>query len=106
MSCFFAVPPNFVRKPQDTYAHPSSDVTFTCEVDGVPKPNVQWLKNGDVVIPSDYFQIVENRNLRVLGLVQSDAGIYQCFAENEIGSIQTSAQLIIVSKGKFRQNLE
>ena len=68
-------------------------------MDGVPRPSIQWLKNGDVVIPSDYFQIIDNRNLRVLGLVQSDAGIYQCFAENEVGSVQSSAQLIIVSKG-------
>lgn len=81
------------------YAHTSSDVTFECEADGFPRPSIQWLKNGDIVIPSDYFQIVDNRNLRVLGLVNSDAGIYQCLAENVVGSVQASAQLLILSKG-------
>ncbi len=69
---------------------------FECEIYGVPRPTITWLKNGDVVIPSDYFQIVDNRNLRILGLVRSDDGIYQCMGENEVGNVQASAQLVIL----------
>ncbi|CAF94545.1 unnamed protein product, partial [Tetraodon nigroviridis] len=90
------VPPQFVRRPANIYAHESMDIVFECEVSGSPAPSVKWVKNGDAVIPSDYFKIVKEHNLQVLGLVKSDEGFYQCLAENEAGNIQSSAQLIIL----------
>ena len=51
------------------------------------------------------FQIVDNRNLRILGLVNSDAGLYQCFAENQVGNVQASAQLLILQKGIFSKKI-
>ncbi|KAI4874309.1 hypothetical protein NFI96_001224 [Prochilodus magdalenae] len=90
------VPPRFLKKPSNMYAHEAMDIIFECEVTGSPAPTVKWLKNGDAVIPSDYFKIVDQHNLQVLGLVRSDEGFYQCLAENEAGNIQASAQLIIL----------
>ncbi|OWK58878.1 Neogenin [Lonchura striata] len=72
------------------------DIVFECEVTGKPTPTVKWVKNGDVVIPSDYFKIVKEHNLQVLGLVKSDEGFYQCIAENDVGNAQAGAQLIIL----------
>uniref|UniRef100_A0A3B4D2P8 Neogenin 1 n=1 Tax=Pygocentrus nattereri TaxID=42514 RepID=A0A3B4D2P8_PYGNA len=94
------VPPRFLKKPSNMYAHEAMDIIFECEVTGSPAPTVKWLKNGDAVIPSDYFKIVNQNNLQVLGLVRSDEGFYQCLAENEAGNIQASAQLIILDLGK------
>ncbi|XP_069382253.1 neogenin 1a isoform X17 [Paralichthys olivaceus] len=93
------VPPQFVKRPTNIYAHESMDIVFECEVSGSPAPTVKWVKNGDAVIPSDYFQIVKEHNLQVLGLVKSDEGFYQCLAENDVGNIQSSAQLIILDHG-------
>ncbi|NXI54769.1 DCC protein, partial [Chloroceryle aenea] len=89
------VPPWFLIRPSNLYAYESMDVEFECAVSGKPVPTVEWIKNGEVVIPSDYFQIVGGSNLRILGLVKSDEGFYQCIAENEAGNAQASAQLII-----------
>ncbi|KAG7482809.1 neogenin isoform X9 [Solea senegalensis] len=93
------VAPQFVRRPANIYAHESMDIVFECEVSGSPAPTVKWVKNGDAVIPSDYFKIVKEHNLQVLGLVKSDEGFYQCLAENDAGNIQSSAQLIILDHG-------
>ncbi|XP_039579025.1 neogenin isoform X7 [Passer montanus] len=90
------VPPTFLRRPANIYAHESMDIVFECEVTGKPPPTVKWVKNGDVVIPSDYFKIVKEHNLQVLGLVKSDEGFYQCIAENDVGNAQAGAQLIIL----------
>uniref|UniRef100_A0A803V527 Neogenin 1 n=1 Tax=Ficedula albicollis TaxID=59894 RepID=A0A803V527_FICAL len=90
------VPPRFLRRPVNIYAHESMDIVFECEVTGKPTPTVKWVKNGDVVIPSDYFKIVKEHNLQVLGLVKSDEGFYQCIAENDVGNAQAGAQLIIL----------
>ncbi|KAM8782071.1 neogenin isoform 8-T8 [Rhynchonycteris naso] len=88
--------PEFLKKPANIYAHESMDIVFECEVTGKPAPAVKWVKNGDMVIPSDYFKIVKEHNLQVLGLVKSDEGFYQCIAENDVGNAQAAAQLIIL----------
>ncbi|NXV50050.1 DCC protein, partial [Uria aalge] len=52
------VPPWFLIRPSNLYAYESTDIEFECAVSGKPVPTVEWIKNGEVVIPSDYFQIV------------------------------------------------
>uniref|UniRef100_A0A8C9LA20 Neogenin 1 n=1 Tax=Pavo cristatus TaxID=9049 RepID=A0A8C9LA20_PAVCR len=91
------VPPEFLKRPANIYAHESMDIVFECEVTGKPTPTVKWVKNGDVVIPSDYFKIVSfDLDPWGLGLVKSDEGFYQCIAENDVGNAQAGAQLIIL----------
>uniref|UniRef100_A0A9J7YWN3 Neogenin 1 n=1 Tax=Cyprinus carpio carpio TaxID=630221 RepID=A0A9J7YWN3_CYPCA len=87
---FLLVPPRFLTRPSNTYAQESMDIIFECDVTGSPPLTVKWMKDGDTVIPSDYFRIVKQHNLQVLGLVKSDEGFYQCLAENEAGNVQAS----------------
>uniref|UniRef100_A0A3B1KGJ5 Neogenin 1a n=1 Tax=Astyanax mexicanus TaxID=7994 RepID=A0A3B1KGJ5_ASTMX len=93
------VPPQFLKRPVSTFAHEATDIVFECEVTGSPAPTIKWVKNGDSVIPSDYFRIMKEQNLQVQGLVKSDEGFYQCLAENEAGNIQATAQLVILDQG-------
>ncbi|XP_062868575.1 neogenin 1a [Trichomycterus rosablanca] len=93
------VPPQILKKPSNTYAHEATDIMFECEATGKPAPTVKWVKNGDAVVPSDYFRIVKEQNLQVQGLMKTDEGFYQCLAENEAGNVQASAHLLILDKG-------
>ena len=92
------VAPKFVKTPQDTVAVEKGDIELECEVEGSPVPTVQWYKNGDLIIESEYFQIVRGSSLKILGLVGLDAGVYQCMANNVAGNIQASAQLRVINK--------
>uniref|UniRef100_A0A3B5AY20 Contactin-3 n=1 Tax=Stegastes partitus TaxID=144197 RepID=A0A3B5AY20_9TELE len=94
------VPPQFLNYPTNTYAYESTDIELECAVTGNPPPSVRWMKNGEEVIPSDYFQIVDGSNLQILGLVKSDEGFYQCVAENSAGSSQAMAQLLLREPGR------
>ena len=58
------------------------------------------------MVPDDYFRIVDTKNLQILGLLMSDNGYYQCFAENSVGSIQATAQLRVVEQGESLEILE
>ncbi len=44
-------------------------------------------------------QMVDGSNLRILGLVELDSGVYQCVASNPVGNVQASAQLVVKPKG-------
>ena len=45
------------QKPRNLFAHENADVEFECDVYGVPTPTIKWMKDGDPLIPSDYFQV-------------------------------------------------
>lgn len=52
------VPPKFVNMPIDRVAYEKDELEMVCAIRGKPTPIVQWLKNGDVITPNDYMQIV------------------------------------------------
>ena len=51
------VSPKFISRPEDTLALEKGDVTLDCSVYGRPQVTVQWYKNGDLIVESDYFQV-------------------------------------------------
>lgn len=90
-----------MTSPRSVAAVTMSDALLECDVYARPQARVTWLKNGDDVIPSDYFHIVDGRHLKILGLVTSDEGMYQCVASNAAGVIHASAHLTVLPKGCF-----
>ena len=96
-----SVPPKFVQQPQNRIAHVNSDNHFQCDIVGSPRPEIIWMKDGMVIKPSDYFKIIDKKHLSILGLLSSDAGMYQCFGNNSIGNVQASVQLMVVEQSEL-----
>lgn len=59
------------------------------------------LKSCSIVLLTFYIKQIEATRLRILGLVRNDQGVYQCIAENDAGSVQSNAQLIVDNSGEF-----
>ncbi|KAJ8955696.1 hypothetical protein NQ318_008568 [Aromia moschata] len=91
------VPPRFLKKPQDKIEHPTKDIELECLVYGIPEPKIQWFKNGELVKYSEYYKLVNGYNLKIMGLMTSDSGLFQCFASNPAGNIQAAASLKVIS---------
>ncbi|XP_075398640.1 brother of CDO isoform X2 [Tenrec ecaudatus] len=65
---------------------------LTCEVRGNPPPSVLWLRNAVPLIPSQRLRL-SRRALRMVSVGPEDEGVYQCMAENEVGSAHAVVQL-------------
>lgn len=51
------VPPKYIKRPKSIVAHEKDDAELECQLYGRPEPTVQWTKNGELIIESEYFQV-------------------------------------------------
>ncbi|XP_069369001.1 brother of CDO isoform X2 [Paralichthys olivaceus] len=84
-----------LQQPEVVYGE---TVRITCQARGKPTPAVMWLHNARPLAPSTRHRLTP-RMLRVFNVGPQDDGLYQCMAENGVGSSQASARLITVSTG-------
>ncbi|KAJ8256641.1 hypothetical protein COCON_G00187930 [Conger conger] len=78
-------------------ASPGSSVTFTCTVTGNPAPNITWLFNSAPLTPSPRLEI-SGSSLQIAAVMQQEEGVYQCLADNGIGSAQSAGALTVQSE--------
>nr|XP_003469322.2 brother of CDO [Cavia porcellus] len=65
---------------------------LTCEVRGNPPPSVLWLRNA-MPLTSNQRLRLSRQALRVVSVGPEDEGVYQCMAENEVGSAHAVVHL-------------
>ncbi|XP_034631159.1 contactin-4 isoform X5 [Trachemys scripta elegans] len=94
----FYAPPNWIQKISDAHKAIEESIFWECKANGRPKPSYSWLKDGEPLIPRDRIQI-EHGALTITNVNLSDAGMYQCVAENRHGVIFTSAELTVIALG-------
>uniref|UniRef100_A0A6A7FSF1 Neogenin n=2 Tax=Hirondellea gigas TaxID=1518452 RepID=A0A6A7FSF1_9CRUS len=92
------VPPRIANPaPPVVVSRPREDVQLQCDIQGVPAPSITWYKNGELILYSEYFQLIGGHDLKILGLVEGDAGMYQCFGRNVAGIVQASTRLLLAT---------
>ena len=92
------VPPQFVEPLKNLAAVEGTKVTLEGMVKGKPEPTVKWFKEGKEISDSADFQISYRNNrvsLTIPEIFEEDAGRYLCKAENQAGTQQSSAELIV-----------
>ncbi|EHH62135.1 hypothetical protein EGM_20344, partial [Macaca fascicularis] len=96
--------PHWVEKLNDTQLDSGSPLRWECKATGKPRPTYRWLKNGVPLSSQSRVEMV-NGVLMIHNVNQSDAGMYQCLAENKYGAIYASAELkILASAPTFALN--
>lgn len=96
-----AEPPQVTVELQQQEVVYGETVRISCQTRGKPTPSVMWLHNARPLAPSPRHRLTA-RMLRVSNVGPQDDGLYQCMAENGVGSSQASTRLITVSTGKSR----
>ncbi|KAI1893662.1 hypothetical protein AGOR_G00126010 [Albula goreensis] len=80
----------------DQLVSSGSSVRFICAAKGNPSPKVTWLFNTTPIIPSPQLQISDS-SLRIAMVTMQNQGMYQCLADNGIGSAQSAGMLTVQS---------
>ncbi|NWV12257.1 CNTN5 protein, partial [Ptilonorhynchus violaceus] len=88
--------PHWVEKLNDTQLDSGDQLRWECKATGKPRPTYRWLKNGVPLWPQSRIEMV-NGVLMIHSVNISDAGMYQCLAENKYGTIYASAELKILA---------
>uniref|UniRef100_A0A8C5UF00 Contactin 4 n=1 Tax=Malurus cyaneus samueli TaxID=2593467 RepID=A0A8C5UF00_9PASS len=87
--------PSWLQRIGDVRVAMEERVSWECRASGRPKPSYRWLKDGEPLLP----QVSTQGSLTIPNVSLSDAGMYQCVAENRHGVIFTSAELSVMAIG-------
>ncbi|XP_053850760.1 protein sidekick-2 [Vidua macroura] len=93
-------PPQFVREPErHITAEMEKVVAIPCQAKGVPPPEMAWYKDAALLQLEKLsrFQLLEDGSLQISGLLPDDTGMFQCFARNAAGEVQTTTYLAVTS---------
>uniref|UniRef100_A0A3P8TH15 Contactin 3a, tandem duplicate 2 n=1 Tax=Amphiprion percula TaxID=161767 RepID=A0A3P8TH15_AMPPE len=86
----FYAKPQWIQTMKDTALAIEERLDWECRANGRPKPSYTWLKNGQ--------QLLSEVNCRLSSATyKSDAGMYQCVAENKHGVIYFAAELMVLA---------
>lgn len=90
--------PKFIKPVQAVTAKSTEDVVIDVKFEGIPKPNIQWTRNGQEIKPSENYDIQTNENnsiLRIKKKTKQKAGKYEVRVSNEKGEIKSSGTVAI-----------
>lgn len=75
--------PYWIRAPNNTNAAQDESVQFECLAEGKPKPNLEWLLNGQPLTSQKRSSLrIDGNTLYIDSVKKSDMGVYQCNASN------------------------
>ncbi|KAG8178107.1 hypothetical protein JTE90_017454 [Oedothorax gibbosus] len=110
-------PPKWIRPPTDIVTVIGDEIKINCVASGSPAPQIKWKKyegytNQAPVIEAGSFLNVNDSVLKFPKIAYSDAGVYECVADNGIPPILkanftiTIRESPIIKKFQFEENVK
>uniref|UniRef100_A0A8C8SF52 Sidekick cell adhesion molecule 1 n=1 Tax=Pelusios castaneus TaxID=367368 RepID=A0A8C8SF52_9SAUR len=93
-------PPYFTAEPGNRIlAEVEKTVDLLCQAMGIPVPTLTWYKDSVPInkLQNPRYKVLMNKGLQIQGLHPDDSGIFQCFASNKAGEIQTHTYLDVTN---------
>ena len=88
--------PSLLQRPVGTTVNESQSAILKCVADGNPTPQVKWYKRNSSLPVGRY--AVSSSALIVKDVRPEDDGVYRCRAQNVLGSINATVNLIVQCK--------
>ena len=90
--------PEFVKELKLVEVVEGSDAEFEVQVQGNPEPDVTWFRNNVLLEPGDRYEekkVEDAHRLIIHKPTPNDSGEVKCQATNEVGRVESVAQLIV-----------
>ena len=94
-------PPVFIKSPKNQTIPKGQTATFPCSATGDPTPSVSWYKSNSLVNTGANFVILSNGTLLVTRVTQLNSGWFTCQAENQAGTREVKAFLLVAGMKIF-----
>lgn len=88
-------PPVFIKSPKNQTIPKGQTATFPCSATGDPTPSISWYKSNSPVNTGANFVILSNGTLLVTRVTQLNSGWFTCQAENQAGTREVKAFLLV-----------
>ncbi|KAG5881050.1 hypothetical protein JTB14_033964 [Gonioctena quinquepunctata] len=108
MNLTVKAPPKIITKMEDISVHADILLKMDVEVEGIPKPQIQFYKDGKVIKQSEHIKIVESGEKHSLVIEKTnlkDTGSYSVVATNELAQVSQFWNLDVYSKPKITKKL-
>ncbi|XP_021942897.1 obscurin isoform X2 [Zootermopsis nevadensis] len=108
MDLLVKAPPKIKTELQNSSCMTDEKMTFTVEVEGMPVPEVKWLKDGHQISQTDRTKIVKEKETHSLTIEKArleDTGSYSVVAVNEISQTSSFWQFVVHSPPVIVKNL-
>ncbi|CAM1326542.1 Uncharacterised protein at_DN0009 [Pycnogonum litorale] len=93
------VAPRFIKKLETVHVCDGQTATFTCKVEGTPRPTVTWFRQTAIIKPSSEFEIYYNEDnvsqLIIKEVFPEDTGTFTVVAKNTAGYTSCSSELVV-----------
>lgn len=91
--------PIFIEKLQPIHTAEGYTVQFECKVEGMPRPQITWFRQTQIILPSDEFQMYYDDDdvatLVIRDVFPEDAGTFTCVAKNAVGFASSTTELMV-----------
>uniref|UniRef100_A0A6G1S8Q7 Contactin n=1 Tax=Aceria tosichella TaxID=561515 RepID=A0A6G1S8Q7_9ACAR len=81
--------------PLSVQAMVDQNITIPCYVEAIPKPVITWRKEGQQIEDRSRIKVTPSGLLQIARVRVSDAGGYECQAENHLGALSTKTWLVV-----------
>lgn len=108
MNLTVKAPPKIKKKMEDTTVSVDETLKMTVEIEGIPKPTIQFYKDGKEIKNSDRIKIIEDGEKYTIVIEKTtlkDTGSYSVVATNEMAQVSQFWKLDVYSKPKVLKKL-